>query len=169
MTPPSVMSPGGLPPSPALQLLSGKTALKDTNHIPSSAEADEPHPRSPTEGDFESHSMATAPPTQVGSVNVEMSSRKSLSTDNRGIYEGAGELHPWENNIDPDIARIQYDEDLNSLYLQVKYRAFVDTLQVLYCNTTGVIIFSAVCNLKYFLLSVYLKLVALFWKKRIYW
>lgn len=44
---------------------------------------------------------------------------KSLSEDNRGIYEGAGELHPWENNIDPDIARIDFEEDLQPLYVKV--------------------------------------------------
>ena len=46
---------------------------------------------------------------------------KSLSADNRGIYDGAGELHPWDDGIDPDVTRIEYDEDLLPIYLQVKH------------------------------------------------
>lgn len=45
---------------------------------------------------------------------------KSLSADNRGIYEGAGELHPWEDGIDPALARITYLQDLTPIFLQVQ-------------------------------------------------
>lgn len=44
---------------------------------------------------------------------------RSLSRDNRGIYEGAGELHPWEDGIDPALARITYLQDVAPLFLQV--------------------------------------------------
>ncbi|XP_071540796.1 protein C3orf33-like [Panulirus ornatus] len=63
--------------------------------------------------------------------NVVMSGpgAKSLSEDNRGIYEGAGELHPWEDGIDPNVARIQYDEELRPLYLQVEHTPVIPLLQ----------------------------------------
>ncbi|KAK4292169.1 hypothetical protein Pmani_035034 [Petrolisthes manimaculis] len=57
------------------------------------------------------------------------STAKSLSEDNRGIYEGAGELHPWENNIDPDIVRIDYEEDLQPLYIKVEHTPVIPLLQ----------------------------------------
>lgn len=44
---------------------------------------------------------------------------RSLSSDNRGIYDGAGELHPWDDGIDPDVDRIFYEEELRPVYLQV--------------------------------------------------
>ncbi|MPC21313.1 hypothetical protein E2C01_014295 [Portunus trituberculatus] len=46
---------------------------------------------------------------------------RSLSADNRGIYEGAGELHPWEDGIDPALARINYMQDMTPLFLQVEH------------------------------------------------
>lgn len=46
---------------------------------------------------------------------------RSLSADNRGIYEGAGELHPWEDGIDPALARINYMQDMTPLFLQVDH------------------------------------------------
>lgn len=56
----------------------------------------------------------------VGKRGGERDGAGSLSADNRGIYEGAGELHPWENGIDPDLARINYLQDMTPLFLQVK-------------------------------------------------
>ncbi|XP_042239062.1 uncharacterized protein LOC121877388 [Homarus americanus] len=53
--------------------------------------------------------------------NLRLQGPKSLSEGNRGIYEGAGELHPWENDIDPDVTRIYYDEDLRPLFLKVEH------------------------------------------------
>ncbi|KAK8396722.1 hypothetical protein O3P69_005006 [Scylla paramamosain] len=46
---------------------------------------------------------------------------RSLSVDNRGIYEGAGELHPWEDGIDPALARINYMQNMTPLFLQVDH------------------------------------------------
>lgn len=59
-------------------------------------------------------------PARENASSARIVTVKSLSEDNRGIYEGAGELHPWENNIDPDIARIDYEEDLQPLYVKVQ-------------------------------------------------
>lgn len=113
MTPPSSV-PSGNPSSLTLHLLSGKT----TQITPPSTENDVQYPRPATENGYVSQPVPASCTAQQGPLHVETSSSKSLSTDNRGIYEGAGELHPWEDGIDPDVARIQYDEELSPLYLQ---------------------------------------------------
>lgn len=61
----------------------------------------------------------SSPAATEGKPGAEGGGR-SLSADNRGIYEGAGELHPWEDGIDPALARITYVQDLTPLFLQVR-------------------------------------------------
>ncbi|KAK7066954.1 hypothetical protein SK128_020879 [Halocaridina rubra] len=74
------------------------------------------HPTSGSEVTTDGENM------EIETTSDDKAKHKSLSADNRGIYEyGAGELHPWESGIDPDVNRIEYDEELLPLYMQVEH------------------------------------------------
>ena len=60
----------------------------------------------------------------AGKMEGERGGGRSLSADNRGIYEGAGELHPWEDGIDPALARINYNQEMTPLFLQVRGKGY---------------------------------------------
>lgn len=128
MTPPS---PQSLVDPPVLNLLSGKTTPKDTGEALPPSGTQSQKSALLAENDSISDPLPAANTPGEENVRAQISKNRSLSTDNRGIYEGAGELHPWEDSIDPSIPRLHYEEDLCRVFLQVK-RYTLLSLQVIY-------------------------------------
>ncbi|XP_037786832.1 uncharacterized protein LOC119582554 [Penaeus monodon] len=97
-------------------------ALPATHTSKSSESASDTQPSSSLEsGSISSPLSVTKEEDKENGKQLKGGDSRSLSSDNRGIYDGAGELHPWDDGIDPDVDRIFYEEELRPVYLQIEH------------------------------------------------